>query len=139
MNRREALLAAAGATGLALGARAAGLTCPPGPASWTDLDRRPDTGAVQSAIEAVLERVRRPQDQSNYGTRVRILTKTLGVVNEEERGLRLTLATPEGGVARGIADVLGIVRQRGLTYPETVRVLCKALGVLSEEHRVAAG
>ncbi len=137
MNRRQVLRtmgASVGAVALtgALVARESGRKV-----SFTDTDRLPDTQEVMSHAVRVADLVRR-RKPGEYGCQMRILSKSLGFFNEQQRFAQRVEFDGEAtsGVSKGIVEVTRAIRY--LPYDICVRVLTHAMGVLSEEYRLSS-
>ncbi len=138
MTRRQMAVTTLGGLATALtGATVLRAAKPPVPADWARLDRLPDTPEVENAGDVAVLLVH--GKTKDYGAQMRILSKSLGVLNAGHAGRDIDLSDTGGsGVAEGVVAVVAEIRRRGLGYDQNVRALTRAMGVLSEEHRVAS-
>jgi hypothetical protein len=140
MNRRESLAGIAGTFATAFYPIAASAAPAGMPVDYATLDRRPDAPRVEGLAASIVGLARGGNNSGrDYGASMRVLSKALAVLNEEERdGIELCLDDERSNCVSGrINRVVLLVRGSGLNYPSSVRALTHAMGVLSEEHRTA--
>lgn len=141
MNRRELIrVGVLSVGGVAVGAtRSSAATLPSRPVPYGFLDRLPDEPTVIEAAKAVVLLIREipaGQKSGEYGGRMRILSKSLGLLAAEQTGSKFALDPVKSYCVSGrIEEVVREIGRRKLDYPRAVRAIVHAMGFFSEEHR----
>jgi hypothetical protein len=142
MNRRQVLKTfGASVVGLVLTNKVSATGSSKVEVDYAQLDQMPEPPEVESGVTAVVATVNTyfQGEDIRYGCRVRILSKSLAVLNEEHKigqKLDLDFSHGPGCVSHGINTVVTMIRDMRLDYASSVRILCHALGVISEQHRI---
>jgi hypothetical protein len=90
-------------------------------------------------IATDIVKILRNNNHLDYGSKMRVLSKSLAVINADNKDVEKLLDPQEdceSSVSGGINTIVNILRKADLYYIDQVDVLTHVMGFISEEHRI---